>query len=242
MEDPNQVSQLVRPPHAPGTRELLRSELFGQERGAFTEAVSRAPGLMSRLDGGTLFLDEIGELALDAQGMLLRFLQAGEGRAVGASRSVRLDVRVIAATHRDLEAVVKQGTFREDVYYRLWCAVLELPPLRARQEDIALLMEHFRLVANLSDASMVKIQGITREAMTMLEEADWPGNVRELEAVVKRAMVHRREGWLTREDIVMPPLWRIPAPAVVNKLGIGLTPVQEQALRLASGRVASRGK
>ena len=100
------------------TRELLRSELFGHERGAFAGAVNRSIGLVHRLDGGTLFMDEIGELALDAQAMLLRFLKAGEGRAVGASRSFTTDVRVIAATHRDLEAGVEQGTFREDVYTR----------------------------------------------------------------------------------------------------------------------------
>jgi sigma-54 interacting transcriptional regulator len=177
------------------TRELLRSELFGHERGAFTGAVSRAAGLVSRLDGGTLFLDEIGELAPDAQGMLLRFLQAGEGRAVGASRSVSVDVRVIAATHRDLEAEVERGTFREDVYYRLWCAVLEVPPLRARREDIGSLVEHFRVSMNRGDSLGLDIKGVTPEAVTMLEGDDGPGNVRELEAVVKRAMVCRRGGW-----------------------------------------------
>ena len=126
------------------TRELLRSELFGHERGAFAGAVSRPAGLVSRLNGGTLFMDEIGELPGDAQAMLLRFLQEGEGRPVGAARTITVDVRVIAARHRDLEAGVERGTFREDFYYRLWWAVLEVPPLRARSEDIALLVEHFR--------------------------------------------------------------------------------------------------
>jgi len=190
------------------TRELLRSELFGHERGAFTGAVSRSMGLVSRLDGGTLFMDEIGELAPDAQAMLLRFLQAGEGRAVGASRSVTTDVRIIAATHRDLEAGVEQGTFREDVYYRLWCAVLEVPPLRNRREDIEILIDHFRKEANLRPGSGLDIAGFTDEALTVLARDEWPGNVRELEAVVRRAMVRRRHGWVNATDIVFPKLRR----------------------------------
>ena len=179
------------------TRELLRSELFGHERGAFTGAVSRTAGLVARLDGGTLLMDEIGELPHDAQGMLLRFLQEGEGRPVGAARSITVDVRVIAATHRDLEAAVEGGTFREDFYYRLWWAVLEVPPLRARRDDIALLVEHFRGEANEGDGLGLDITGVTRDAMAILEGDDWPGNVRELEAVVKRAMVRRRAGWVS---------------------------------------------
>jgi len=141
------------------TRELLRSELFGHERGAFTGAVSRTAGLVSRLNGGTLFMDEIGEQPSDAQAMLLRFLQAGEGRPVGAARSVTVDVRLIAATHRDLEAAVERGTFREDFYYRLWWAVLEVPPLRARRDDIALLVEHFRGEVNAGDGLGLDIRG-----------------------------------------------------------------------------------
>jgi DNA-binding NtrC family response regulator len=217
------------------TRELLRSELFGHERGAFTGAVSRAAGLVSRLNGGTLFMDEIGELPPDAQGMLLRFLQEGEGRPVGAARSVTVDVRVIAATHRDLEAGVERGTFREDFYYRLWWAVLEVPPLRERREDIALLVEHFQSEVNDGDGFGLDITGVSREAMAILEGDDWPGNVRELEAVVKRAMVRRRAGRVTPEDIVLPRLRRDRPPAV-RAPGIELTPVQEQALRLASSR------
>src|SRR5262249_30949209 len=168
------------------TRELLRSELFGHERGAFTGATSRSMGIVNLLDGGTLFMDEIGELAPDAQAMLLRFLQAGEGRAVVASRSVTTNVRVIAATHRDLEAGVEQGTFREDVYYRLWGAVLEVPPLRNRRDDIEILVDHFRKGANLGAG--LDITGFTDEALTVLASDKWPGNVRELEAVVRRAM------------------------------------------------------
>ena len=190
------------------TRDLLRSELFGHERGAFTGAVSRTAGLVARLHGGTLFMDEIGELAPDAQGMLLRFLQEGEGRPVGAAQSISVDVRVIAATHQDLEAGVERGTFREDFYYRLWWAVLEVPPLRARREHIGLLVEHFRREVNHRDGLGLDIRGFTHEALAILQEDDWPGNVRELEAVVKRAMVGRHPEWVTLEDIKMPRLRR----------------------------------
>ena len=155
------------------TRELLRSELFGHERGAFTGAVSRTAGLVSRVDGGTLFMDEIGELPTDTQAMLLRFLQEGEGRPVGAARSITVDVRVIAATHQDLEAGVKRGTFREDVYYRLWWAVLEVPPLRARREDIALLVEHFRSEVNHSAALFVALIVAWQLAATVFRLRDY---------------------------------------------------------------------
>jgi DNA-binding NtrC family response regulator len=218
------------------TRELLRSELFGHERGAFTGAVSRSMGLVHRLDGGTLFMDEIGELAPDAQAMLLRFLQAGEGRAVGASRSVTTDVRVIAATHRDLEAGVEQGTFREDVYYRLWCAVLEVPPLRSRGEDIEILVDHFRRESNRRSGSGLDIDGFSDDALRVLARDEWPGNVRELEAVVRRAMVRRRHGWVTAADIVFPKLRRTGLVEALLASGVRLTSVQEQTLRLAAAR------
>jgi len=218
------------------TRELLRSELFGHERGAFTGAVNRSSGLVNRVDGGTLFMDEIGELAPDAQAMLLRFLQTGEGRAVGANRSVTTDVRVIAATHRDLEASVEQGTFREDVYYRLWCAVLEVPPLRSRREDIAILVDHFRTEGNRRPGTGLDISGFSDEALTVLARDEWPGNVRELEAVVRRAMVRRRHGRVAATDIVFPKLRRKGLVDTVLARGVPLTPVQEQTLRLAAAR------
>jgi DNA-binding NtrC family response regulator len=181
-------------------------------------------------------MDEIGELPPDAQAMLLRFLQEGEGRPVGAARSVTVDVRVIAATHRDLEARVERGTFREDFYYRLWWAVLDVPPLRERREDIVLLVEHFRSEVNQDPQLALGIKGVSRDVMKMLERDDWPGNVRELEAVVKRAMVRRRRGWVTPADIVLPRLRRDRLPEGVRELGVPLTPVQEQALRLAATR------
>jgi two-component system nitrogen regulation response regulator GlnG len=143
---------------------------------------------------------------------------------------------VIAATHRDLEAGVERGTFREDFYYRLWWAVLEVPPLRERREDIALLVEHFRSEVNHDSQLALSIKGVSREAMAILERDDWPGNVRELEAVIKRAMVRRGRGWVTSADIVLPRLRRERLPEGVRALGIRLTPVQEQALRLAATR------
>jgi DNA-binding NtrC family response regulator len=178
----------------------------------------------------------IGALAQDAQGMLLRFLQEGEGQPVGAAQSISVDVRVIAATHQDLEAGVEWGTFREDFYYRLWWAELEVTPLRARREDIGLLVEHFRPSVNRRDGLGLDIRGVTREAMAILEGDDWPGNVRELEAVVKREMVCRRVEWVGAEDIVLPRLRRGRLPAAVRALGTGFTSVQEQALRLALSR------
>ena len=221
------------------TRELLRSELFGHERGAFTGAVRRTAGLVTRLHRGTLFMDEIGELPPDAQGMLLRFLQEGEGRPVGAARSITVDVRVIAATHQDLEAAVERGTFREDFYYRLWWAVLEVPPLRDAREDIALLVEHFRGEVNQRAGLGLDIRGVNRDAMGILEGDEWPGNVRELEAVVKRAMVRRRAGWVTQEDVVLPRLRRDGLARALRALGIKVTAAQEQAP--APGREPGRG-
>jgi DNA-binding NtrC family response regulator len=219
--------------------DLLRSELFGHERGAFTGAVGKKEGLLTGLDGGTVFLDEIGELRPRAQSMLLRFLQDGEGLAVGATRSVRVDVRVIAATHRDLEAAVQLGEFREDFYYRLWGAIVDVPALRARPEDIPLLVEHFRVRWNQED--QLAVDGFAREALALLEADLWPGNVRELERVVHRAMTLRRRGLVRPEDVRLPALWRQPVPAPASSASVTaspttptLNPYQTEVLRLAS--------
>jgi Nif-specific regulatory protein len=223
------------------TPDLLRSELFGHERGAFTAAVGKKEGLLTRVDGGTVFLDEIGELSPRAQTMLLRFLQAGEGLAVGATRGTRVDVRVIAATHRDLEAAVELGSFREDFYYRLWGAVLEVPALRARREDIPLLVEHFRVRCNRDE--QLAVDGFTRQALAVLEADRWPGNVRELERVVHRAMAVRRRGLVGLvglEDVKLPALRR-PSAVPETTAGVAvpvttatLTRYEAEALRLAA--------
>ncbi len=180
-------------------RELLLGELFGHERGAFTGAVARKPGLLAVADGGTVFLDEVGDLPLDAQVMLLRFLQSGEVRSVGSTETRRVNVRLIAATHRDLEAAVERGTFREDLYYRLRRGVLEVPPLRARGDDIRLLVEHFRI--QLNERHGLSARGATPAALRRLEHYPWRGNVRELEAVLEQAMIFKSGDWITPEDL-----------------------------------------
>jgi DNA-binding NtrC family response regulator len=220
-------------------RELLLSELFGHERGAFTSAVIRKVGLLALANGGTLFLDEVGELPPEAQAMLLRFLQVGEVRPVGSTETARVNVRLIAATHRDLEAMKARGTFREDLYYRLRRVVLEVPSLRARREDIPLLVEHIRREVNQRYGLV--IDGVARPALSALERAPWPGNVRELEAVVEQAMIFRGSGWVTLADLDLPaPTVNRDAAGGVDPIGEPLTWCQEQALSIASGGLGVR--
>jgi DNA-binding NtrC family response regulator len=181
------------------TRELLRSELFGHERGAFTGAVERHPGLLTAAHGGTVFLDEVGDLAPETQVMLLRFLAEGEVRPVGATRASRADVRVVAATHRDLARWMREERFREDLYYRLRRIVVTVPPLRERSEDLPLLVEHFRRQVNARHR--LTIEGLTSSALDRLAGYPWPGNVRELEAVLEEAMILKGRGWLQPPDL-----------------------------------------
>ena len=165
--------------------ELMESELFGHRKGAFTGAFADQPGLFQKADGGTLFLDEIGELSLGLQVKLLRVLQERKVKAVGSTEEVEVDVRVIAATNRDLEAEVARGAFRADLYYRLNVIELRLPPLRHRREDIPLLAEHFLRKFGVEHGRAPRISA---EAMRRLESYDFPGNVRELENLVERAV------------------------------------------------------
>jgi len=165
--------------------ELMESELFGHRRGAFTGAIADKPGLFQQADGGTLFLDEIGELSPNLQVKLLRVLQERKVKAVGADAEVEVDVRVIAATNRDLEAEVARGAFRADLYYRLHVIEVHIPPLRHRREDIPLLVEHFlRRFA----AEHGRTLQLSNEAQRRLEQYDFPGNVRELENLIERAV------------------------------------------------------
>ena len=166
---------------------LLESELFGHVKGAFTDASRNKSGLIAEANGGTLFLDEIGELPLSLQVKLLRFLQEDEIRPVGDVKDIKVDVRVVAATARDLTVMVKESKFREDLYYRLNVLQLVVPPLRERREDIPLLAEHFMVKcgARLGRPHMT----ISREAMRTLLDYRWPGNIRELENTIERAMV-----------------------------------------------------
>ncbi len=164
-------------------RELIESELFGHEKGAFTGAGARYAGRFEQADGGTLFLDEIGDMPLEAQTRLLRVLQDGAYTTIGGRAPIRADVRVIAATHRDLRQLVRQGLFREDLYYRLNVVPIRLPPLRERSEDIPELVRHF--VARAQDEGLPG-KALTAEAMADLMAYRWPGNVRELENLIQR--------------------------------------------------------
>jgi two-component system response regulator HydG len=166
---------------------LLQSELFGHVKGAFTGAVASKKGRFERADGGTIFLDEIGEMSPETQARLLRVLQDGEVEPVGGESATRVDVRVVAATNKNLEEAIKDGSFREDLYYRLKVVRLELPPLRERAEDIPVLVGHF--LAELEERYRLGITGIEPDAMTRLRAYPWPGNVRELKNCLEGAIV-----------------------------------------------------
>jgi len=167
---------------------LFESELFGHERGAFTGADRRKPGLIEAAAGGTLFLDEIGDIGPALQAKLLRVLETGRFRRVGATTDLRADVRVVAATNRDLPTAVKEGGFRADLYYRLSAFTIPVPPLRQRPEDVPLLVDHF--IARASRRPVPHT--VTPEAMRSLLAYDWPGNVRELRNVIERAVLLAR--------------------------------------------------
>lgn len=169
---------------------LLESELFGHVKGSFTGALNDKKGLFEEANGGTLFLDEIGDLSLALQAKLLRVIQDKQIRAVGGNQFKNVDVRVVAATHRDLKIMVKEGKFREDLFYRLNVVPVRVPSLRERVEDIPLLVERF--IAKFAVQNNSKVDGITPEAMAILMTHPWPGNVRELENVIERAMILSR--------------------------------------------------
>jgi formate hydrogenlyase transcriptional activator len=166
---------------------LLESELFGHEKGAFTGAIMRKPGRFEVADKGTLFLDEVGDIPLELQSKLLRVLQEREFERLGSSRTQRVDVRVIAATHRDLKQMVEEGTFRSDLYYRLHVFPLTVPPLRERREDIPLVVRHF--VEKYARRLNRRIETIPARALEVLTDYPWPGNVRELQHFVERAVI-----------------------------------------------------
>jgi len=178
---------------------LLESELFGHLKGAFTGAVSDKKGLFEEADKGTLFLDEIGDLDLALQAKLLRVIQDRLIRPVGSAEQKMIDVRIIAATHRDLRFMVKNGKFREDLFYRLNVVPIQVPALRERMEDIPLLVSHFIEKFSIQNSSLVK--GITPEAMNSLMNHSWPGNVRELENVIERAMILSRGEYIEKNLI-----------------------------------------
>ena len=178
---------------------LLESELFGHEKGAYTGASSRRIGRFEEADGGTLFLDEIGELSPAIQVKLLRFLQEREISRLGSNVNISVDVRIISATNRDLDNQVKEGVFREDLFYRLKVVTMSLPPLRDRKEDLPALIDHF--MDKFARENAKDIKGITAEARDLLLKYDYPGNVRELVNIMERAVVIARDDYITVNDI-----------------------------------------
>ncbi|MGC9141027.1 MAG: sigma-54-dependent transcriptional regulator [Caldimicrobium sp.] len=178
---------------------LLESELFGYKKGAFTGAVSDKKGLIELANEGTLFLDEIGDMPLNLQAKILKFLEFGEFIPLGDTVKKQVDVRVIAATNKDLEALIKEGKFREDLYYRLNVIEIKIPPLRERKEDIPALTYFF--IDKLSKEHGKKIKGITSEALTCLMQYNWPGNVRELKNVIERAIILATEEYITLNEL-----------------------------------------
>jgi two-component system NtrC family response regulator len=178
---------------------LLESELFGHEKGAFTGAMQRRIGRFEQADGGTLFLDEIGELTPPVQVKLLRFLQEREFQRVGGERTLKADVRIISATHQDLDARVKEGRFREDLFYRIHVVTLKVPPLRERREDIPILLDHF--IEKYARENQKAIEGVSREARDQLMRYDYPGNVRELENIIERAVVISQDPMISTHDL-----------------------------------------
>jgi two-component system NtrC family response regulator len=178
---------------------LLESELFGHEKGAYTGAASRRIGRFEEADGGTLFLDEIGELSPSIQVKLLRFLQEREFQRLGSNTNIRVDVRVISATNRNLEDQVQEGSFRGDLLYRLNVVTMALPPLKERKEDVPILINHF--IDNFSKENNKHISGLTAEARDLLLKYDYPGNVRELENILERAVVIARDEYISINDL-----------------------------------------
>ncbi len=179
---------------------LLESELFGHERGSFTGAMGRREGRFEQADGGTLFLDEVGEFPPAVQVKLLRFLQEREFERVGGNQTIKVDVRIVAATNKDLRARVREGTFREDLYYRLNVVSIEMPPLRARPNDIPLLAVHF--LRKYAAENGKKVRAFTDDALAELVHYPWPGNVRELENAVERAVVICRGDEVRSQDLI----------------------------------------
>ncbi len=187
---------------------LLESELFGYKAGAFTDARKDKPGRFALAEGGTLFLDEIGDVSPAMQVRLLRFLQERVYEPLGSVTPIHADVRIIAATHRDLAGLVKKGTFREDLFYRINIVKLEIPPLRERLEDVPLLVEHF--IDRFNTLQGREIAGVSDDALTCLMAHDYPGNVRELENLIERAFILCRSGQIEREHLPDPICHRSP--------------------------------
>ena len=216
--------------------QLLESELFGHEKGAFTGAVAQRTGRFEQADGGSIFLDEIGDLSPSLQVKLLRVLQERQFERVGGNKTIDADVRIMAATHRDLEAAMREGTFREDLYYRLNVVTIQIPPLRERREDIPLLLEHF--LRKFTEKNRRDVTGLTAAARDALLKYDYPGNVRELENIVERAVLLCRGRVIDVEDLpaAARPGQRGAAEPLPKDLPGVLADIERQAIESALER------
>ena len=225
---------------------LLESELFGYEKGAFTGAAGRKEGRFELADGGTLFLDEVADLSLVTQPKILRVLQEGEFERLGGTRTLQVDVRIVAATNQELAEMVKEKRFREDLYYRLNVITIRVPPLRERYEDVRVLAQHFLRVYAAKNGR--KLEGFTAEAIERLESYAWPGNVRELENVVERSVVLARKDRIDAEDLPeeIVGVKRPPRDAILELVGTPLADIEQrlldETLRITGGNKTQAAK
>ena len=217
-------------------RDLIPSELFGHEKGAFTGALQRRLGRFELAEGGTIFLDEVGELSAETQVALLRVLQEREFERLGGRERIQVDVRVIAATNRDLTVAVADGTFRQDLFYRLNVFPIEVPPLRDRREDIPVLVEHF--IGRYARKAGKAFRRVSKRTLDHLQSYPWPGNIRELQNVIERSVIVS-----DTDEFVVDESWLSAAPQVESRLGLSSTlavhekAIIEDALRACEGRV-----
>lgn len=207
---------------------LLESELFGHEKGAFTGAVKRRIGRCEEADGGSLFLDEIGEMSLPLQVKLLRFLQEREFQRLGGNENIKADVRIISATNRDLEARVREGAFREDLFYRLNVVTMSIPPLRERKDDIPPLIDFFLKKFSSENG---KQKSVSREARDLLIKYDYPGNVRELENILERSIVISRDGVISVDDLPFRDGVGGPGKKLEGKMKDSIEALESQMIR-----------
>jgi formate hydrogenlyase transcriptional activator len=219
---------------------LLESELFGHEKGAFTGALIQRKGRFELADGGSLFLDEIGDISLELQPKLLRAVQEQEFERLGSSKTISVNVRLIAATHRDLPAMIREEKFREDLFYRFNVFPIEIPPLRDRREDIPLLVNYF--VSKLSQRMRKQITSVSRQTMEVLTNHSWRGNVRELANFIERAVI------LTRGDELEVPISELRPSSEIGVVSSSISSFRQaesdvitDALRAAAGRIAGKG-
>ncbi len=245
LSSPRREAPMVRVQCGAIPETLLDSELFGHEKGAFTGAIDRKRGRFERADGGTLFLDEIGELTAEAQVKLLRVLQEKEFERVGGTQTLSVDVRVIVATHRDLAHMVREGRFREDLWYRLNVFPILIPPLRLRQVDIPALAQYF-VERKAREMNLERVPRISSEVTERFKAYDWPGNVRELQNVIERALILSRGGPLvfpelgasTRHRPVLQAAARSPKRQTLEEVAAGHI---RQTLADTGGRIAGPG-